>query len=963
MYTYPICAQNSTSPFKKEPSNIELCHAVLSISDGSWIFQSLNYVLINHLVHLQDLSLTSCPLPLTFMIERYVYEEVSMARQPLSEISVNSSGRNGDTTMFSDGPTESIVKSYIDRESQIDSAPPSVQSMLKNSTEIGDVGQFSSKPSRIPYPTSISNNRTTRLHRGLDGLPIYPSRKQPVRERARNRHRNTIRKDSLRSSRGTTASSLISMYQDESQESIRPHASLDQNDNQRTFSMPQSSHVAENVRTHSSSGQLRPRSPFAYPTRLKRPGYRPSSPALADFNGTDTRTKAGFESTAVTRSFSPLSQHTRAHMAFNIPDIMTGSPSLQNPHSAARSRNRGARTPTTLLRTPGPRPPSSQSTKTLGRGIGRNVSHDSSSAVAHSFSPSPIYYDYSEAFEDEYQFRTSTVFIPSLLDKQETDGKAQVTVHELDGEAKGFGDVLAPSDPPTMQIGHVVHDVESPNPVLAASRFVAQMSEWEKEESARSTNVGDTGKVAFLGDFQQTESLAEHPSVNEEDPPIGNTIGHHVLSSSRRRRYGEHFLSHLRRPSRTLESKSVLSLKTNAPILPTIPVEVKVAATESLGMNRSKEVTSDTTALWKSSDFDRTHHHGAKPTSFVTNLTEAGRAENINSLASKDIQAQVPHRSMSRKDPQERFSRIFSMDHIIIDPELARAGAKVHGETHQSEICPRIRCIGHDNSQPSISFVSSAVSSNYSKNTAVNSEANGKSSVPDVTDYPNEFQHEQEDGKTSSLLTRLKHSTSRDGVACLDNTTIPWTINNAPTVPQKQKEFGQDYHGINKPVLRAPNAILPPHDCLSLKGLKQMPQCAIPLRSSSKPGTGRLVLAAPKPTVQSPTEYRPMPLLEAATVVPWEFEDRPSHNDFPIATHELRTRSEKRSTSSLPESKLTNLDASFSWAHQSDHIDVVRPVHSEPDTLHSTETPKFNLKVTRASNSTGGTVKVTKREK
>ena len=862
--------------------------------------------------------------------------------------------------MFSDGPTESIVKSYIDRESQIDSAPPSVQSMLKNRTEIGDVGQFSSKPSRIPYPTSILNTRTTRLHHGLDGLPIYRSERQLVRERARNRHRNSARQDSLRSFRDTTASSLISMYQDESQESIRPHTSLDQDDDQRTFSMFQSSHVPGSVRTHSSSAQLRPRSPFAYPTRLKRPGYRPSSPALVDFNGTDTRTKAGFESMAISRSFSPLSQRTMANMAFSIPNMTSGSPLLPNPHSAAQSRNR------TPLGTSRSRTPSSHSTKARSYGIGRNVSHGSTSRAAYSSSPSPIYYDYSEAFEDEYQPRTSTISVPSLLDKTETDGKAQVMVHELDGKAKEFGDILASCDLPTMQVGHVVHDVKSPNPVSAASRFVAQMSEWEKEESARSTEAGDTGEAAFVGDFRRTESLAEHALVNKEDTPIGNTMGHHVLSSSRRRRYGEHFLSHPGRHSRTSENKSVPSPHTNASDLPTIPLEIKVATTKSLGMCQpevSQELTSVTSPIWKSPDFDKAYHDGSNPASLVINLKEAGRIENTNSVASKDIRAPVPHRSISVKDPQERFSRIFSMDDIIIDTELARAGAKGGGETYRGELFPQTNCMRHDDSHTTITFAPSAIFSNYPMNRAISSESNGKNPVSDANDYPNEFQQEQENRETSSLLTRLKHSTSQDGVACLDDTALPWTVKRAPTIPRKLNEISQECHSINKPTLIAHNAALPPHRYLSLKGLKQMPQYAIPLRSSSKPGTHRPILAAPKPTVQSPTENRPMPLLEAATVVPWEFEDRPSHNDSPIPTHELRATSEKRSTSSLPESKLTSLDASFSWAHQSDHIDVVRPGHAEPGTLQSTETPKFKLKVTRASNSTGGTVRVTKREK
>ena len=55
----------------------------------------------------------------------------------------------------------------------------------------------------------------------------------------------------------------------------------------RTYSMTQSSHITHSLSNrhpyvHNGRFQnVRPISPFAYPTRLKRPGYRPSSPALS----------------------------------------------------------------------------------------------------------------------------------------------------------------------------------------------------------------------------------------------------------------------------------------------------------------------------------------------------------------------------------------------------------------------------------------------------------------------------------------------------------------------------------------------------------------------------------------------------------------------------------------------------------------------------------------------------------
>jgi hypothetical protein len=41
----------------------------------------------------------------------------------------------------------------------------------------------------------------------------------------------------------------------------------------------------------------RPRSPFPYPARLKRPGFRPSSPVLADGGGVDYSRRAEIERT------------------------------------------------------------------------------------------------------------------------------------------------------------------------------------------------------------------------------------------------------------------------------------------------------------------------------------------------------------------------------------------------------------------------------------------------------------------------------------------------------------------------------------------------------------------------------------------------------------------------------------------------------------------------------------------
>ncbi|KAK3397632.1 hypothetical protein B0T20DRAFT_377333, partial [Sordaria brevicollis] len=92
-----------------------------------------------------------------------------------------------------------------------------------------------------------------------------------------------------------TASEIISMYASNSQRSTHSPFSPKYHDDQRSFSMTSCSSRA--LPNKSSTGTMqsqasgpalqRPRSPFPYPTRLKRPGVRPSSPAVTESGAVD----------------------------------------------------------------------------------------------------------------------------------------------------------------------------------------------------------------------------------------------------------------------------------------------------------------------------------------------------------------------------------------------------------------------------------------------------------------------------------------------------------------------------------------------------------------------------------------------------------------------------------------------------------------------------------------------------
>ncbi|KAI1766163.1 hypothetical protein GGR53DRAFT_528860 [Hypoxylon sp. FL1150] len=133
--------------------------------------------------------------------------------------------------------------------------------MLKTTTETGDIGIFSIKPiAQSPRP-SIED-----LHRRTNNNKPIPRR--------------------------DTASEIISMYGSESHKSgtstLTPTSSEDIG--LRSYSMTTcgSRHLSHHrstatLQSQASGGPLqRPRSPFPYPTRLKRPGVRPASPALTE---------------------------------------------------------------------------------------------------------------------------------------------------------------------------------------------------------------------------------------------------------------------------------------------------------------------------------------------------------------------------------------------------------------------------------------------------------------------------------------------------------------------------------------------------------------------------------------------------------------------------------------------------------------------------------------------------------
>lgn len=170
----------------------------------------------------------------------------------------------------------------VSQNSILPPSPGPLAGMLKTTTETGDIRIFSIPPSVTPASYHQFPRSRTDV---LDGTtpPRYTPKKSDNFYCAED-HRP------FRSYRDTT-SEIISLYGYDNQAFyMTPGSPILDDNSHRSYSITTSSSrqlpsqkSSGTLQSHSSGGGLqRPRSPFPYPTRLKRPGARPASPALAE---------------------------------------------------------------------------------------------------------------------------------------------------------------------------------------------------------------------------------------------------------------------------------------------------------------------------------------------------------------------------------------------------------------------------------------------------------------------------------------------------------------------------------------------------------------------------------------------------------------------------------------------------------------------------------------------------------
>lgn len=463
---------------------------------------------------------------------------------PLSEVSSNAMSRNRAPSHPDSFPDH--TNAFDEGISALRSTPSSIQSMLKNTTETGDIGQFSIKPAHIKASRRRTSPTASHFSQHEIDLPQHQVDQLDGVSRQNQSYDGEGRQPSLGSHNGTrAASSVTSMYQSESQKSLRIHPCHVQNVDTRAFSLSHSSHMSYSLSNHRSYSSLRSRSPFAYPTRLKRPGYRPSSPALSPANYTDTdpRIDIGFEIGSNVRTPSPASHHTiRTGPSFSYNNLHQLVPSPTYPSDimlqpAPPHRDRTARTPSGSS----PYPVSRTASKNNGRPFNpRERSHHPQGSFGKSKrspSPSPLYYDYSEDFAEEFCYQSESTSASAPVEQTLVEDEALQIYYELEGDTVD----VRPSTSPVGDIRdcndrEAKASKENPSVTSASGESLAQISPWIDAEDETVVNGSNFEEQEQPSASQvPKENIGPNLTKGKEVDDIGETMGHYLLSSSRPR--------------------------------------------------------------------------------------------------------------------------------------------------------------------------------------------------------------------------------------------------------------------------------------------------------------------------------------------------------------------------------------------------------------------------------------------
>ncbi|KAL9598478.1 MAG: hypothetical protein Q9219_004451 [cf. Caloplaca sp. 3 TL-2023] len=424
-----------------------------------------------------------------------------------------------------------------------------------------------------------------------------------------------------------------------------------------------------NVRPNVRLGP-RPRSPHVYPSRLKRHGYRPYSPAYSEMNVSDSALHDSIHRSFTTRTQSPASYmghspRVGSHALNQSDPLLQYYPAL--PLSRRHDHNRS---PPFLRRPVHSRsPPAGNRPPTVGKTRTAKAS-ESGSSDGRAATHLPVFYDYSEAFEKEsfrhtaqrssmYESRlipqsdgssegyqadvTNTSNTSTKCSSSTTEPKA-IASEPADDEEKRPSSPKVPSQ--VLKQPYVKRNKASPN-ISPNSSTSSEVVINSTEEITLTTGLNK--KVPFSSEARvlptierdledqfskpvpMHSDLQRPPSIYDPAPKVIRTAAATLrLSSSSS---GSQYSSSA--PSQKDKSANLAIVKA-----PEIAYERQPKAL-SVSFNRPEMVHHDLSTV--------------NPQQRAASLDAHSRPESFQ------IFSPVPERSMSSRDSRDRFSRILSI--------------------------------------------------------------------------------------------------------------------------------------------------------------------------------------------------------------------------------------------------------------------------------------------------------------
>ena len=906
----------------------------------------------------------------------------------LAEIPRNHVRRNGQVTAPQAAQQKDRLRAVVqdgDENFGISQKPSSIQSMLKNTTEIGDVGQFSVKPPRVPVsnpqlsPASSGKSRT----RPNRPWPHGPELNGYTRYNGSYQQYSPIQGSIVSNRAGSHGQGHRGPYRMPSFEDYQsyPVSQGSYNNLTQSYRHPHTNGY------HRDPGEvnMRPRSPYAYPTRLKRPGYRPSSPALNEL----TRSMAAYHGLTrgpSTRTTSPMSAYSMARTPSPFRYVVNRSdPDLQHYPPYLMMEPKRTRSPSVTSTRPST-PKASRSVTSISNSsqVYRKLSVTNDVQTRSKTPPnSPLYYDYTEEFEtqDTHQYSVMPVGLVNEQSSLHMHPSPDPEFGESPSDS-GIAELPSENSPPrttsqtsglSAESGTSEIDVDNNNFVRTGPQDLSDVPELPEKEMAATEVESQSGKIR--------RSRACAPSDRRS---LGSTS---IRVSSAEERLPSLHDGHLRRSPtkpadgiKTMDASVVPNQGFESPtgsmfsVRSTISPESRLLTPEPVRQNRISFTSQLKLRIPANDDVikeSRIEASSPHPSESLPRPSFEG-----HSGVSTEILSPTPERSIVSANNRDRFSKILSID------EGSSKEYSLFGRPPRRD--DRMNATMQGTQDVPVGEVSGIMGPFRRKRSLQARDSPLKHNVA------NEALIEKSDSEDEPELTiGLRQTFCKDDTGGLRYHKQDFQI---PLVPQLATNKGAPPLSVQSAV-NAKRSSTDSRTTLRVTGteniggtgdVERLPDCANVSRPPEQPFGNEELPRQPrkKPSFRS---YSP-DITSSVSELPLGFtpltrrpsEDNPSATaaapkapnvqiGSPVHQHEAlheaplgssSVTSGSCSGSSRPASRPWNLESSYPWNHQAPELEVSMPQPPSDSDTQADEVPQFKLKIHRASSLTAGTSKV-----